>query len=327
LGLTAQVRWLKGLHAKAFTFDADVAIVGSVNLSAASVDQQFQAVLETTDRGAIRDTQSWFDRLWLRAETLTPDTVKELHKLWPGKSREVGGSPRSKSRLPRWRSEPPVPAPMASEFSVGISRNRLQRLLREFRSNQCLYPDSEGLSCMDVALWIEDQHMRLGRELKRLMNRTNKWTKADLARVFDIAYTNGRAAKIKKPHFLRQRPSAVARTLSYLFNGRGDPYIRFEKILAPGGTYRLDGLGETGVAFLMHLWRPAEFAVINAPVDKGLKILQVTFGRRTSLRRAQGYKDRTAAIKHVASVTKLQNLARVDHFFDALGKGHIGRAQ
>lgn len=63
---------------------------------------------------------------------------------------------------------------------------------------------------------------------------------------------------------------------------------------------------------------------MNEPVNDGLRILKVSFGRRVSSRRAQDYIDRTAAIKHVAKITKLQNLARVDHFFDALGKGHIG---
>jgi len=77
----------------------------------------------------------------------------------------------------------------------------------------------------------------------------------------------------------------------------------------------------------MHLWSPAAFAVVNEPVDKGLRILRVTFGRRASLKHAQGYKDLTAAIEHVASVTGLRSFARVDHFFDALGKGHIGRSR
>jgi hypothetical protein len=74
----------------------------------------------------------------------------------------------------------------------------------------------------------------------------------------------------------------------------------------------------------MHLWRPNDFAVVDAPVIKGLKILGVAFNRPVSLRRAQGYKDRTAAIRMVARLTGLKSFARVDHFLDALGKKHIG---
>lgn len=324
LGLTQEVRWLAGLHSKAFIFDQERAIVGSVNLSATSVESQYQAVVETTSKSAVVAARKWFDQRWDQASKLDSQVVKRLQKLWPGGERAVSASRNYRKNLPTWRHAPPQPPPSRSDFTVGIPPSQLRRLLTEFKNNQCPYLDHEGQSCSDVSKAVEQHYSELGRELRRLMRRRAAWTREDLDRIFDIAYTNGRAAKLRKPLFLRQRPARVAATLTYLVEGPGDPYVRFEKVLAKAGRFRLPGLGETGVTFLMHLWSPAVFAVVNDPVDKGLRILRVTFGRRTSLRRAQGYKDRTAAIEHIASVTGLRSFARVDHFFDALGKGHIG---
>ena len=35
--------------------------------------------------------------------------------------------------------------------------------------------------------------------------------------------------------------------------------------------------------------------------------------------------DRTAVVKEIAKWTGLKTFARVDHFLDAIGKGHIGK--
>jgi hypothetical protein len=99
--------------------------------------------------------------------------------------------------------------------------------------------------------------------------------------------------------------------------------VRFEKVLAKGSGYKLAGMGEAGLTFLMHLWAPKEFAVINAPIEKALKKLKVKF-RESSHRKGQIFKDKTAAAKKIAAATRLRSLARTDHFLDALGKGHIG---
>jgi len=47
--LPSEVRSLGGLHAKAFIFDETIAIVGSVNMSASSIERQYQLALEVSD--------------------------------------------------------------------------------------------------------------------------------------------------------------------------------------------------------------------------------------------------------------------------------------
>jgi len=45
--------------------------------------------------------------------------------------------------------------------------------------------------------------------------------------------------------------------------------------------------------------------------------------KAASLRKGQGFKDRTAAWE-IVKLTRLKTFGRVDHFLDALGKKHIG---
>jgi len=85
-------------------------------------------------------------------------------------------------------------------------------------------------------------------------------------------------------------------------------------------------MGEVGIICLMHLWNPKNFALVAKPVDSALKAL-VEFGRAISLRKGEGFKDRTAAAIQIANLTGLKTLGRVDHFLDAIGKGHIGLPQ
>ena len=82
-------------------------------------------------------------------------------------------------------------------------------------------------------------------------------------------------------------------------------------------------MGEVGFIFLMHLWNPNAFAVLNRSADDALKALRVTFGRATSRRKGQAFKDRTAAVEFIAQHTGLKTFDRVDHFIDAIGKKHI----
>lgn len=125
--------------------------------------------------------------------------------------------------------------------------------------------------------------------------------------------------------FVRQNPTRVAQCLSFLLEGPGDPYRRFERILTSGSPYKLNGLGSVGIIFLIHLWMPGDFAVVNQPIEDAFKMLKVRFDRPVSSRLGQGYMDRTAVVKEIAKWTGLKTFARVDHFLDAIGKGHIGK--
>jgi len=304
-------------------FDGRAALVGSVNLSAASIEQQFQLAVEILDRPAVRRIAAWFDGLWDRSAPLDSKTVLRLARLRPVMQGNSFQS-RTKAKLPKWRGEAPGPPLAPSDFQIGVTDAEIKRLLQQFRSNECPYPESEGASCFQMAKWTERNYEKLGHELRSLMRTKSSWGKKQLARVFDIAYTNGRAAKLRKPLFVHQRPAKVARSLEFLLQGTGDPYIRFEKVLARGSGYKLAGMAAPGLTFLMHLWEPKVFAVFNAPIDKALKKLKVRF-RPASHREGQAFKDHTAAVKRIAVLTKLRSLARVDHFLDGHGKGHLDR--
>lgn len=322
LGLTSQIKSLGGLHAKAFIFDNRAAVVGSVNMSASSL-QQYQLALEVTDRKIVRQLIKWFDSgIWSNpgAKVVTPETISKLKSVWPGGTFPWPTGSR-KGKTPKWRGEVPQPPLGPSDFKIGISKPDLDKLLAEFDKNQCPYMKN-GQTCSQVSLSAESEHAEIGRQLRSLMRRRGHWDKADLATVFDIAFTNGRAAKMRKPLFVKQNPTHVALSLNFLLNGVGDPYIRFEKVLDPKGPYKLNGMAESGLAFLMHIWNPKEFSVLDHPVEKAFELLKIDL--RHSKRAGQWYKDRTAATSEIATRTGLETFARVDHFLDAIGKGHIG---
>jgi PLD-like domain len=325
LDLPARLRSLRDLHAKAFIFDKTTAIVGSVNMSASSIEWQYQLALEVSDPAIVRQLANWFDaRLWKHAEKVDPGTVRKLKGLWrPDRENHPPGRKR-KGRLRDWRGEAPQPPLGPSDFSIGIGKANIGRLLSEFKNNECKYSDS-GESCLEVARRKESEHAELTKRFYLLMRRRRLWSRRSLEELFDIAYTNGKVAKVHKPMFMRQNPAKVARCLSFLLEGAGDPYMRFEKTLASGSPYKLNGLGSVGVIFLMHLWSPKAFAVVNRPIEDAFKMLKVRFNRPASRRRGQGYKDRTAVVKEIVVRTGLGTFARVDHFLDAIGKGHIGQ--
>jgi hypothetical protein len=175
-----------------------------------------------------------------------------------------------------------------------------------------------------VSLSAASENEERRRSLRRLMSRSPRWSPRDLSDLFDLAYTNGRAAKIRKPSFLRQAPGQVARSIAFLLNPHGDPYTRFEKLVAPASPFKLDGFAESGVAYLMHVWDPDRFAVVNQSVEKAFKVLKIKFPHHGSKQLGRGYRDRNTAIAAIAKKTGLETFARVDHFLDAIGKGHIG---
>lgn len=322
LGLTAQLRSVEGLHAKVFLFDEKVALVGSTNLSESSLKQD-QMTLEVTDTALVRALIKWFEELFEhRGTQLSSADVKRLVKLWPTHP-PVPIMHKKKGKTAGWQGAPPHSPPAASDFKLGTSSKTLGTLLWEFKKNKCPYPGSTG-SCFEEAISAEKRHTEAGKELRTLMHHAPQWSKGDLEKVFDVAQTYGAAAKMWKPKFTNQSTAKVAKSLTFLLKGPGDPYVRFEKLLASGSGYKLTGLGEAGVKFLMHLWKPKEFAVVNQPVDDALKALKFSFGQKASQRRGEAYRDRTAAIRAIARLTKLKTFARVDHFLDAIGKGHIG---
>lgn len=323
LGLTPQLRTLKSLHAKVFIFDRRVALVGSTNMSTSSLNQFQMALLEVFDPKVIRRLVQWFDNtLWSQATPIDSEIIRKLMRLWPRHDFH-GPTRRMKTRLPKWHGEAPQPPLDPSEFTVSISNQKLQRLLSEFRNNKCQYPKYRNVSCDEAGKDIARIYREGTKELSSLWRRRESWRRQELAELFDLTFINGRQAKLIKPQFVRQNPRKVVKSLEFLLQGPGDPYVRFEKMLAKGSSYKLVGLGEVGVICLMHLWRPTEFALFAEPVDKALKTL-VDFGRPVSLRKGQGYKDRTAAAREIVKLTRLKTFGRVDHFLDALGKKHIG---
>jgi PLD-like domain len=324
LGLTRQVRSLKGLHAKVFVFDKEVALVGSVNMSAQSIEQQYQLVLEVSDSRIVRQLVTWFDNtLWSHAQVIDSEIVRRLSRLWPNRDATPRG-PKTKAKLPAWRGETPQPPLGPSEFRFGGSKMEIGGLLSEFKNNECPYEYPLGASCWEVARSNEKVNKKHSKTLHSLMFRRSSWGKNNLEELFDLAHTYGKAANFHRPAFVAQNPEKVSRSLDFLLNGEGDHYIRFEKLLDQK-RYKLNGLGEAGIIFLMHLWNPKEFPVLNKPIDKALKKLKFSFGRKKSQRVGQAYKDRTAAIRKIMERTGLKTFALVDHFLDAIGKGHIGR--
>ena len=323
LGLTDEVRSLAGLHAKVWVFDEDKALVGSTNMSESSITQQVQLTLEVCDSRVGKRLVGWFDTLWNRANQVDHAMVRKLIPLWP--KHKVSGSGRTtRAKLPRWRGEVPQPPLGPSDFNVGVSKAKLKKLLSEFKNNKCPY-ENNGKSCWERTKSEEADNKQLSATLRSLMRRCSSWNKNDLEKVFDLAFTFGRAAEFHRPSFVRQSPAKVAHSLDFLLTAGGDPYVRFEKVLAPGSLYKLNGMGKGGLTFLMYLWNPREFAVIMGPVDKALKALKVSFGRATSSREGQAYKDRTAAVRQIGKLTALKTFTQVDHFLDALAKRHIGR--
>lgn len=323
MGLTSEVRSLPALHAKVFIFDERAAIVGSANMSAHSIERQYQMGLEVTEPAIVHQLVAWFDKIvWPKSKQMTREDVSRLQGLW--KPFHGGqGAKRGHGKLPQWHGTLPEPPHAPSDFMIGVSRAEIRRLLLKFEATRCPYHPDGSISCAEAAVKTEQRYASLSTRLRSLWHRRATWGKEELGQLFDLAFENGRAAKIKKPSFVGQKPEYVRNSLAFLFEGAGDPYSRFEKLLASDGPYKLYGLGKAGLAFLMHLWNPSEFAVINGPVDKALKSLGVRFKRALLHSEGHAFRNRTAAVRELARLTGLESFGRTDHFLDAIGKGHI----
>jgi hypothetical protein len=95
-----------------------------------------------------------------------------------------------------------------------------------------------------------------------------------------------------------------------------------EKLADTGSRFNLAGLGTVGLIFLLHLWEPKVFPVVNKSIETAFEVLKLNFPKAYGT--GEGYRERSVAIHEVAKRTGLRSLSRVDHFLDAIGKGHIG---
>ena len=323
LGLTSQLRSLEGLHAKAFIFDEKAAIVGSVNLSDSSITQQYQLALEVSDPLVVRELIAWFDQtIWEKGDSIDSIRLNKLNGLWPGSDSHVPTG-NTKGKLREWRGGPPQPPLGPSDFSIGLPEEKLARLLLEFKRNKCAYSRINE-SCLEHARAWESGLKARSDQFHLLMKQRDSWNRSNLGTIFDLAYTNGKAAKMKKPLFVKLNPATVARNLTFLLQGDGDPYIRFEKLLDSKGSYKCKGLGPTGLIFLLYLWKPDVFPIINGSIEMAFKILKVKFRRGLSEQYGQWYKDRSAVIREIMNFSGLKTFALMDHFLDGIGKGHFG---
>jgi hypothetical protein len=293
LGLTRQMRSVKGLHAKVFIFDDRSALVGSTNLSRSSL-AQYQMTLEMSDRSVVKELVNWFDAHWQSGRDLDPDEVDRLEKLW--RAPQATTVAHKKIILPQWHERPNPPP--RSQFKIALKGKTVVDLLSQFKRNECPYGEIEGASCLETADFYERKYQAHGKTLHALMRRQSGWTHNDLGGIFAMAYMHGRPAKMRRPLFVKQSQRKVAKSLNFLLNGNGDPYVRFEKVLATGSPYKLNGLGAAGAIFLMHLWNSSEFALVNAPIVTALRILKVA--PTLSGQKGQAFKDLTAAVKQIA---------------------------
>jgi len=276
--------------------------------------------LEMSDRPLVKKLVAWFDGHWQDGRDLDTEEVDRLKTLWRPKHQPTTVAHKAIT-IPQWHERPDQP-PNESRFKIAFKGQALKQLLSKFKSNECPYGEIEGASCLETADLYERTYQAHGKKLHALMRRRPGWTHNTLGSIFDMAYMHGRAAKMRRPLFVKQSPRKVARSLSFLLEGDGDPYVRFEKVLATGSPYKLDGLGAAGAIFLMHLWSPSEVALINAPIVDALRTLKVV--PVLSSQKGQAFKDLSASIKQIAKATKLGTLARADHFLDAIAKRHIG---
>jgi hypothetical protein len=320
-----EVKSLDGLHAKVLLFDGKVALVGSANFSRNSIEGQRQCCILTTDKRFSLELRTWLEDIWTTATPVQQKDCKRSQHIFPKPSGRHGQSPhRASVRLKTWRTQLEDFSLEPAEFRIGLTKREIAKAIRLFQTTQCGYidPQDETVTCATVAKRGEQREKRLRKEFRALLQNIDHWGRDDKERLFDIAYTNGRAAVIRKPLFLAHPITKIRRTMQYLFlEDHGDPLIRFEH--AVRGQFKLFGMSYSGVAFLMHLWKPNDFAVWNGSVDKGLRKLKVTVRRPFSRNVAQGYRDRIAALKQIMKLTGLKTFHGVDHFVDAFGKDHL----
>ena len=312
------VRSLAGLHSKVFIFGEESAIVGSANLSANSIENQFQCGLITNDRKAIKELRNWFRFMWTTGSKITFADCTAAQVLFPQRHGKSGLAKRKHMvKIKRWRA--PILEPI--EFEIGLTKADTRRARTLFKTSPCGY--REELTCEEGAERRAKQMADCSRELRSLVKRIKHWNKDDREELFALAFIDGAAAQIGKPQFLRQPASRVRDAMEFLFFGEGDDHVRFEQVAAIDGRFRLERLGRAGVATLMHLWSPKEHGIWNDSVDRGLRLLKVKFNRTHSRHISQAYMDRSGALKAIMIKFGLRSLAKTDHFVDAFGKGHL----
>ena len=128
----AKVFSCPGLHAKVLLLD-DVAVVGSANLSAASVNQKIEAALITADHAIVSQVQSLIDRLARRSDKIDEDFLRRIAKIKvlrkrPGSSRRKNvpsttstASKSEKERVRRKRASMAV-AKVLARHGVALDR-------------------------------------------------------------------------------------------------------------------------------------------------------------------------------------------------------------
>jgi hypothetical protein len=311
-------RSLPGLHSKFIVFGDTAALVGSTNLSTSSL-AQYQCGLLTDQPKAVKELRKRFRFLWTKGTEITVSECKKAQKLF---TKHQSGTPsasgKRKARLKHWRA--PILEP--SEFSVGLTEAEVHRIRAKYEKEKCPYwPEQTHKANANRRVRNLREHSN---ELSQLVKR-GRWTKEDREELFNLAFIDGAAAQIGKPEFLRQPRSKVVAAMRYLFDSASDAsdYIRFEQVASATGRYRLKRLGPSGVAMLMHLWKPKEHAIWNDSVETGLRSLKVRFNRARSRNLGQAYMDRTAALKSMMRTFRFGSLAETDHLVDAFGKGHI----
>lgn len=314
-----EVRSLERLHAKIIIFDK-AALIGSINLSENSLNQ-YQCCIEVNNANIVQGLNVWFNKYWKIAENINENKIRKLIKIWPNKKGSIPENKKEgKQKFTKWKN-PLQKALTPEDFSI-TDKSILKRFLNESKNNICEYHPDDKLSCYKQCKISSRYYLSESRKLKKLIQKIDKWKKDDIAELFDFAFINSGAAKIRKPSFLKQGVFKIRTSIKYLY-GTGDPYVRFENIAPKSSDYHIEGFGPAAIAMLMHLWNPKEYAVYNGAAEEGLKKLTVTFKGRFSNRMGQGYKDRTASIKFLAKETGLNSLSAVDHFIDAVGKEHI----
>ena len=319
------VRTLQGLHSKVIVFDRKAAIVGSANFSRNSVENQRQCCILTMDRNVVRQLRNWFEPLWREGKRVTQKDCKKSQRLFPKNGEGPWRQGRTaRARFRKWRS-PLEDYPLdPGDFDIRLTKSALKRAIHLFRTKQCGYVDEheEKVTCAEAARRVEKDWRRYSRQFHSRLRDIDRWKHEEKEEIFNLAYVNRGAGMIGKPRFLRHPIGNIKSTMRYLFLDQdGNPLIRFEH--AVKGKYKLPGMGFSGMAFLMHLWKPNEFAIWNGSVDKGLKKLKVKVPRPFSAHLAQGYQDRIAALREIMRQTGLKSFRSVDHFVDAFAKGHL----
>jgi hypothetical protein len=318
------VKSLRDLHSKVVIFD-DAAIVGSANFSTNSIGNQYQCSIFTTDKKTIKELLNWFEDLWDKGNEITQEYCIKMIKIFP-KNIKFDKNKTTHTKIKIWKK--PIYSLKSSDFKISSNtKKKIKKALEQFKNNQCGYigKDEEEISCFKSSKRDEKYHRDYSKQFHKLLKRINKWKLKDKEELFELAHINGgKDAIIHKPKFLKYPIKKVKEAMKYLFlSNEAEPLRRFEEVVNVNGHYKLPGMKESGISFLMYLWNPRKYAIWNDSVDKGLKKLNIKLPRPFSKHLAQGYQDRIEVLKKIGKLIHLKSFKMIDHFVDALGKNHI----